>query len=385
MRYTIPVTIMRGGTSKGVFIRRADFPAWDDPARRDAIILALMGSPDPMQIDGLGGTHSSTSKVMVVAPGTGEAADVEYTFAQVGVDRPTVDWRGNCGNLTSAVAPFAIAEGMVAAVAPAARVVMWNTNTRKTIVAEVPCDGRAVVEEGDTAIDGVPGTAARIVTHFLDPAGAATGRLFPTGRPRDVLRVGPREIEVSIVDVTNPIVFVRAEDLGITGGELPAEVNANAPLLALLEEIRVGAAVAAGIHPNEAEAGRSNMPAIALVAPPMDYRTVAGGAVEAKQIHLTARIVSMRRVHHACAATGAMCTAAAVKLAGTLPHEVAAARPEAGWVTIGHPKGTIGVDAEVVERPNGAPEIRRASLVRTARRLMRGEAYVRRPDPVGAR
>jgi 2-methylaconitate cis-trans-isomerase PrpF len=376
MRHAIPVTIMRGGTSKGVFIRRADFPEWDDPARRDATILALMGSPDPMQIDGLGGTHSSTSKVMVVGPPARAGVDLEYTFAQVGVDKPVVDWRGNCGNLTSAVAPFAIREGIVAGTAPTSRVVMYNTNTGKTIIAEVPFDGTSVVEEGEARIDGVPGTAAPIITHFLDPAGAVTGRLLPTGRTRDTLSLPGGTVEISIVDVTNPVVFVRARDVGLAGTELPAAANADPALLARLEEIRARAGILAGIHETMESAGRSNMPVIAIVAPPMDYRTVSGAAVAAAQIDLTARIVSMRWIHHAYAGTGAMCTAAAVRLAGTIPHEAAAGRPREGWVTIGHPKGTVSVDAEVVSIGGSVQEVRRVSLMRTARCLVRGEAYV---------
>jgi 2-methylaconitate cis-trans-isomerase PrpF len=358
---------MRGGTSKGVFIRSADVPAWTDAAQRDDAILALMGSPDPMQLDGLGGTHSSTSKVMIVGPSRQADADLEYTFAQVGIDRPVVDWRGNCGNLTAAVGPFALHEGMAVGTAPAARLVMYNTNTNKKIIAEVPFDGTSVVEDGDTRIDGVPGTSAPILIHFLDPAGAVGGRLFPTGRPRDELRLpGGRVVEVSIVDVTNPIVFVRASDLGLGGGERPADLNADSDLLAFLEEVRSHAGVAAGIHQTLERAAASNMPAIAIVAPPQGD----GG-----EIDLTARIISMRRVHHAYAGTGATCTAAAVRLAGTIPHEVAVPHAPIGWVTIGHPKGSVRADVEVVAGSTGLC-VRRVSVIRTARRLLRGYAYL---------
>jgi len=375
MRLVIPVTLMRGGTSKGVFIRREDFPDWDDPVRRDNIILALMGSPDPMQIDGLGGTHSSTSKVMVVAPSAKEGFDVEYTFAQVGIDRPIVDFRGNCGNLTSAVAPFAIAEGMIKAVEPVTRAVLWNTNTSKRIVAEIPVQDGVVVEHGDFRIDGVPGTGAPIVTHFYDPAGAATGRLFPTGRTRDILQTSRGTFEVSIIDVTNPVVFVRATDVGIRGDESPSELNANRELLELLEEIRRKAGVLAGIHPDEISASGSNLPVISMVAPPRDYTTVHGQKISGEQIDLLGRMVSLQKVHHAYPGTGAMCTAAAAKLPGTIVYEVARVR-EDEYVIIGHPKGTIHPGVEVKVREDGLPEVVRVAIVRTARRLLRGEAYI---------
>lgn len=374
-RLSIPVTLMRGGTSKGVFITRSAFPGWDDPGRRDAIILRLMGTPDPMQIDGLGGTHSSTSKVVVVEPGHEAGIDLDYTFVQVGVDAPVADYKGNCGNLTSAVAPFGIHEGLAQAIEPVASVVLWNTNTRKRIVAEVQCRNGEVVEEGDAAIDGVPGTGAPIVTHWLEPEGTTTGKLFPTGRPRDTVSTSRGAIDVSIVDVTNPFVFVRAADLGLDGRELPTDLNRDAQLLERFEEIRRKAAVLGGIHGDEAAAGRSNLPAFALVSAPRDFVTVAGGTVPAARVDILVRVVSMRRVHHACAGTGAMCTSAAVRLVGTIPHEVAVVRQE-DHVVLGHPKGVVGTDVHVGATASGAPTVASVSLARTARRLMRGEAFV---------
>jgi len=376
MRYVMPVTIMRGGTSKGVFVRQADFIGWDDAALRDRIIKALMGTPDPMQIDGLGGTHSSTSKVMVVGPGLREGIDLEYTFVQVGIDLPIVDYRGNCGNLTAAVTPFALAEGLTRAQAPLARVMMWNANTRKRILAEVPYGRAGVVEEGDFQIDGVPGSGAPITTHFYEPAGSVTGRLFPTSRPRDAVRTSRGEFEVSIVDVTNPFVFVRAADLELDCTELSSAVNANPEILALLEEIREQAAVLAGIHADSAAAAKSNMPAIGFVAPPRDYVTVGGARITAGQVDLLGRVVSVRRVHHAYAGTGAMCTAAAARLAGTIPHEVAAARGNGGRVTIGHSKGTVSAGVEIGSGADGRQTVTSVSIARTARRIMRGEAYI---------
>ena len=182
MQPIMPGTVMRGGTSKGILIRKVDFIAWGGGDRRDRVTPALMGTPDPMQIDGLGGTHSSTSRVMVVSHGTGEGIDLEYTFVQVGIDSPIVDYCGNCGNLTAAVAPFALEEGIIRGQPPLTRVMMWNTSTRKRILAEVPYHDAGVIEEGDFQIDDVPGAAAPVVTWFYEPSGAVPGTLFPTGR-----------------------------------------------------------------------------------------------------------------------------------------------------------------------------------------------------------
>lgn len=365
---------MRGGTSKGVFIRRDDFPGWDDAATRDRTILAIMGSPDPMQIDGLGGTHSSTSKLVVVGPGTADGVDLDYTFVQVGVDAPVVDLRGNCGNLTAAVAPFGIFESMVRAHAPVARVMLWNSNTGKRILAEVPFDG-SVVERGSYLMDGVPTPGAPLVIRFLDPAGSATGRLFPSGRTRDRLTTSRGDVEISIVDVTNPVVFVGARSLGLKGTELPAVLNADAGLLQHLEEIRRKAAVLAGVHADEERAGRSNVPSISLVSEPQDYVTAAGRSMVASDLDLVGRIVSMRRIHHAYQGTGAMCTAAAIRLAGTIPYELANGGRGREDVVIGHPKGTVSAEVSVERTPSGDEKIAMISVLRTSRRLMRGTVF----------
>ena len=370
----IPATLMRGGTSKGVFIKRSDFPEWDDAVTRDRIILALLGSPDPMQIDGLGGTHSSTSKLVVVGPASQPDLDLEYTFVQVGIDTPIVDYRGNCGNLTSAVGPFGLFEELVAGIEPITRIALWNTNTQKRIIAEVPFR-KSVVEQGGWQIDGVPHPGAPILIHFLEPAGSATGKLFPTGRPKDVVQTPRGEFEVSILDVTNPVVFLRAGALGLEGIELPASLNADRTLLADLEEIRSKAAVQAGIHADEQTAAGSNVPAIALVGPPQNYVTAAGGSVQAGEVDLVARIVSMGQVHHAYQGTGAMCTAAAAQLQGTIPSEMAG-EPDGKEVVIGHPKGMFRAQVEVETTESGGQNVARVSVTRTARRLMRGAAYV---------
>ncbi len=371
---TIPATIMRGGTSKGVFIKRSDFLEWDDAVRRDQIILAIMGTPDPMQIDGLGGTHSSTSKLVVVGPASQKDLDLEYTFVQVGIDAPILDYKGNCGNLTSAVAPFGLFEELMAGVEPVTKVVLWNTNTQKRIIAEVPYR-QSVVEQGDFQIDGVPRPGAPVVIHFLEPAGTSTGKLFPTGRSRDVVHTSRGEFEVSILDVTNPVVFLRASALGLEGIELPSSLNGDSSLLEGLEEIRRKAAVLAGVHGDEEEAGRSNVPSIAFVGPPQDYQTAAGRTVDASDVDLVARIVSMRRVHHAYQGTGAMCTAAAARLAGTIPCQAAGGQRQKKEVVIGHPKGMIRTKVEVERTESGDENVTRISVTRTARRLMSGKVY----------
>ena len=369
----IPATIMRGGTSKGVFIKDSDFPAWDDVAKRDRVIMAIMGTPDPMQIDGMGGTHSSTSKLVVVGPSAQAGIDLEYTFVQVGVDLPIVDYKGNCGNLTAAVGPFGLFEGLVAGVTPVTRLVLWNANTRKRIIAEVPFQ-QSVMEQGDFQIAGVPGTGAPVVIRFLEPAGTATGKLFPTGRTKDVIETSGGEFEVSIVDVTNPVVFVRAADLGLAGIELPSSLNADSALLERLEEIRRKAALVAGVHEDEEKAGRSNVPAIAFVGPPQDYVSTSGRTVQAVDLDLVARIVSMRRVHHAYQGTGAMCTAAAARLQGTIPCE-AAGGVSGGDVVLGHPKGMFRAEVDIERTASGEEKVTRISVTRTARRLMRGMVY----------
>ena len=369
----IPATLMRGGTSKGVFIKRSDFPEWDDPVKRDQIILAILGSPDPMQIDGLGGTHSSTSKLVVVASASQPDLDLEYTFVQVGIDLPIVDYKGNCGNLTSAVGPFGLFEELVPRVEPVTRIVLWNTNTQKRIIAEVPFR-QSVVEQGDFQIDGVPHPGAPILIHFLEPAGTSTGKLLPTGRTKDIVQTSRGEFEVSIIDVTNPVVFLRASDLGLDGIELPSSLNADLPLLEGLEEVRRKAAVLATIHADEEKAGRSNVPAIALVGPPQDYVTAAGRTIQAGNLDLVARIVSMGRVHHAYQGTGAMCTAAAAHLRGTIPCEASGGRREKE-VVIGHPKGIFRAEVTVERTKSGGETVTRISVTRTARRLMRGMVY----------
>lgn len=346
----LSVAIMRGGTSKGVFCRLADLPI--DPATRDRLLLALMGSPDPMQLDGLGGTHSSTSKVMAVGPAARPGADVDYLFAQVAIDEAVVDLTGNCGNLTAAVGHYAIDEGLVPAQEPTTLVRLRNLNTGVIIQATVPVAGGRAAWEGDTVIDGVPGTGAGLVTDYLDPAGSVTGKLFPTGAVAEEIDRRP----VSIVDVSSPYVFTTAAAFGLTGTEGPADLNARPELLAELESLRAEAGRRIGVDSRA-------IPRLVLVSPGRHLRVLA---------------TSMGRIHHAVPITGALCIGAAARLPGTVVSDVAQPGPAGG-------EGSDGPQIVRIEHPKGAVEatvcldgdrVVSAGVVRTARRLLTGTAHL---------
>jgi len=366
----IRAVFMRGGTSRALFFHATDLP--QDPSERDRILLAALGSPDPYgrQLDGLGGGISSLSKAVIVGSASHPDADLDYTFAQVSVKDPLVDWKGNCGNCTGAVGPFAIDEGLVKAVEPITTVRLHNTNTKKLVVARVPVTGDEAAVEGDFELPGVPGRGARIALDFLDPGGAATGRLLPTGKPRDVLEV-PKvgRIEASLVDATNPMVFVRAKDLGLQGTETPEVVDRDQRLLDRLEAIRIAGAVLMGIP------GSPAIPKVALVAPPASSRTLDGRELAARDVDLVARVMSMGRCHRAFALTAAMCLAVAARIDGTVVSECA--RAGAGDLRLGHPSGVLPIAALVERDPGGAPIARKVTVYRTARRLMEG--FVRVP------
>jgi 2-methylaconitate cis-trans-isomerase PrpF len=380
MQEKIKAVIMRGGTSKALFFHKNHLPR--DPLLRDSIILSAFGSPDPFrrQIDGLGGAVSSTSKVAIISPSKDPRYDVIYFFGQVSIDRPIVDYRGNCGNISAAVGPFVIDEGLVSAEEPLTRVRIHQKNTDRLIVAEVPVLNGSYREEGDFAIDGVPGTGGKITLHFMDPGGAITGKLLPTGKPQETMKIpGMGSIPVSIVDATHPTVYLKAKDLGLKGAEI-GEIEGNEELMGRLERIRAEAAVWIGTAQTaeEASAKVQTVPRIAIVAPPMDYRAIDGREISAREIDLTARILSMGTLHRAFAATGAVCTAVAAKIEGTLVHE--ALRGEAldrTDIFLGHPSGIMAVGA-LVERRGREFFCREAITYRTARRLMEGYVYVRR-------
>ncbi len=356
---------MRGGTSRALFFHHADLPA--PGAARDRILLAALGSPDPYgrQLDGLGGGLSSLSKACIIAPATHPDADVDYTFAQVHVSEPVVDYSGNCGNCSAAVGPFAIDEGMISYTEGETTVRIHNTNTRKLIVAHVPVSGGEAAVDGDFVLPGVPGRGARIALDFLDPGGAGTGRLLPTGRPRDL--VGG--VAASLVDATNPMVFVRARDLGLAGTEAPGAMDADRALSARLEALRVAGAEMMGIP------GSAATPKVAVVAPPAPFTALDGTAYGAAQADLVARVISMGNCHRAFALTAAMCLAVAARIEGTVVRECMAGSA-ADDVRVGHPSGVLPVAASVGLR-DGVPWAERVTVYRTARRLMEG--FVRVP------
>ena len=346
--HRIATTLMRGGTSKGVFVHGGDLPS--EGADRDRFILALMGSPDPMQIDGLGGTHSSTSKLMAVSVSDEPDCDIDYLFAQAAIDEAVVDYQGNCGNLTTAIAPFAINEGLVASRAPRSTVVLRNLNTGVRVRAEVLVDGdgRAAVE-GELEVAGVPGTGSPIVTDFLDPGGSVLGRLLPTGRVVDRLDLGDGStIEASIVDATSPHAYVRRSDVELDD-------------LERLELIRSTCGAAVGLSSRA-------IPRLCIVGP-------ATGA----DADIEGCATSMQRIHHAFPLTGALCTGAAARIPGTIVNQMmpesAVPQPASEVVRLRHPKGVIDIRADVETGPGGC-SVRSVGVVRTARRLLRGEAYV---------
>ena len=370
----IPCVIMRGGTSKAMFLKANHLP--QDRTERDKTILAIFGSPDVRQIDGLGGADPLTSKLAIIGPSTHPEADIDYTFGQVSITAPYIDYTGNCGNISSAVGPFAIDEGFVAAKEPLTTVRIHNTNTGRILVAEVPTvDGLAKVN-GDCKIDGVPGTGAGIMMDFSGTAGSATDRLLPTGKPVETIATSNGPLQVSIVDVSNPCVFVRAKDIGMTGRETPQQVNGNAALLSLLEEIRAQATVMIGMAPDVQTATEKSpaFPMIAFVAPAADYIDfTTGQTIAADQIDFLSRMMFMQVLHKTYPGTGTACTGAAAKIPGTLVHEAIPHIDNISVIRIGHPAGVIEIEAAVDKG-----ELRRAAFSRTARRLMEGYVFVRK-------
>ena len=385
----IPATVLRGGTSKGVFFRLQDLPerCRVPGAARDRLLLRVLGSPDPygQQIDGLGGATSSTSKAVILAPSARPGHDVDYLFGQVAIDRAFVDWSGNCGNLSAAVGPFAIASGLL----PAARVPadgvctvrIWQANIGKTIVAHVPIAGGAVQETGDFELDGVTFPAAEVPLEFLDPADAgegAAGGLFPTGRLVDTLDVpGVGRFHATLIDAGIPTIFLDAAELGYAGTELQPAVNGDAAALARFETLRAHGAVAMGLIRDVAEAAtRLHTPKIAFVAPPADYTTSGGKTVRAADIDLLVRALSMGRLHHAMMGTAAVAIGTAAAIPGTLVHRAAGGGDARGAVRFGHPSGTLRVGAEAVQ-VDGRWVVAKALMSRSARVLMEG--WVRVP------
>jgi 2-methylaconitate cis-trans-isomerase PrpF len=373
--------IYRGGTSRGVLFRANDLPP--EREARARILLAVFGSPDARQIDGLGGANSQTSKAMIVAPSRRPDADVESTFGQVDLGRPLVDWGGNCGNMTAAIGPFAIDEGLVQVEEPTTTVRIYNTNTQKRIIASVPTlDGRARAE-GDYRISGVPFPGARIDLEFTEPAGAMTGRLLPTGKPCEELALADgRRLRVSIVDAANPVVFVPAAELGIAGTELPAALEASPGTMATLEEIRGIAAEIVGIVTDRREAKTTSpgVPKVAVVTRPQAHAAAGGARLEIASMDLVGRFLSMGTAHRSYPVTGAICTGAAAVVMGSVVQEASQAIVREGESTllrIANPYGITDVQVRWEPGEDGA-HILGAAVGRTARRIMEGYAYVPR-------
>lgn len=383
---SIPATYMRGGTSKGVFFRLQDLPEaarMPGPAR-DALLQRVIGSPDPYRqhIDGMGGATSSTSKCVIISKSERPDHDVDYLYGQISIDSDFVDWSGNCGNLSSAVGPFAIAHGLI----DPARVPqdglctirIWQANIGKTIIAHVPVAGGQVQELGDFELDGVAFPAAEIVLEFLDPSeeGDAGGSMFPTGNVVDDLEVpGIGTLQATMISAGIPTVFVNAADIGCSGSELQADINGDAEALARFEAIRTAGALRMGLIADASEAAkRQHTPKVAFVAPPADYVASSGKPIAAADIDLRVRALSMGKLHHAMMGTASVAIAAAAAVPGTLVN-LAAGGGAREAVRFGHPSGTLRVGA-AAEQVEGAWMVRKAVMSRSARVLMQGEVRV---------
>ena len=407
--------IMRGGTSKAVFLREADLPV--SPEARLKTILAIFGSPDRRQIDGLGGADPLTSKVAIIGPVRSSipraaGTHLTYTFGQVEIDTPHVDYISLCGNISSAVGAYAVYEGFVEPIEPVTVVRVYNTNLDRVLTLEVPVEGGRPLERGDYQVPGVPGTGAKILVDLSDTAGGATGSLLPTGQAIDRLDVeGVGPIDVSLIDIGNAHVFVRARDVGLAGTETAAEIDADTGLLGRLERIRGAAACRMQMIPSAARSREDSpaTPILGIVSPPADYRNDIGrGTVTARESDLVSRLMFMQRTHKTYAGTSTVATGVASRIPGTVVHEMT--RPETldrdgldgdegnsrvlksdglkndglrnnvlrnNIVRIGHPAGVIETEARV-ERTRDGFVVRRATLGRTARRILEGYVYV--PD-----
>jgi hypothetical protein len=379
----VPATYMRGGTSKGVFFHLQDLPpaAQQPGPARDALLLRVIGSPDPYgkQIDGMGGATSSTSKTVIVSKSSRPDHDVDYLFGQVSIDKAFVDWSGNCGNLSAAVGPFAISQGLVeAACVPQdgiATIRIWQANIGKTIIAHVPMTNGAVQETGDFELDGVTFPAAEVQLEFMDPAAeeeGAGGAMFPTGNLVDDLDVpGVGLLKATMINAGIPTVFINADAIGYTGTELQEAINSDAKALAMFETIRAHGAVRMGLIKDISEAAkRQHTPKVAFVAPPKEYAASSGKPVHAADIDLVVRALSMGKLHHAMMGTAAVAIGTAAAIPGTLVN-LAAGGGERQAVRFGHPSGTLRVGAEAT-KVNGEWSVKKAIMSRSARVLMEG-------------
>jgi len=384
----IPATYMRGGTSKGVFFSLLDLPAVAQVpgAARDALLLRVIGSPDPYekQIDGMGAATSSTSKTVIVSKSLHADHDVDYLFGQVAIDKPFVDWSGNCGNLSAAVGSFAVSSGLVDAsrisLNGTAVVRIWQANISKTIIAHVPITDGAVQETGGFELDGVTFPAAEVQLEFLNPAAdeeGAGGSMFPTGNLVDDLEVpGVGTLNVTMINAGIPTIFVNARDIGYTGAELQNDINSDPKALAMFETIRAHGALRMGlIDKLEDAAKRQHTPKVAFVAPPVAYVSSSGKPVAAQDVDLLVRALSMGKLHHAMMGTAAVAIGTAAAIPGSLVN-LAAGGELRSAVRFGHPSGTLRVGAEA-RQVNGEWVVTKAIMSRSARVLMEG--WVRVP------
>ena len=372
-RLKIPAVFIRGGTSKGVFFHDKDLPG--DPAQRDRIILHVLGSPDPYrrQLNGMGGGLSSLSKAVFVAPSERPDANVDYTFAQVSVDQPVVDYSGTCGNLSAAVGAFAVDEGLVEAPDGEACVRVHMTNTGKIYEARFPVKDGMAVEEGDFVMPGVGGSGTKVTLDYLDPGGAVTGALMPTGRARDHIEVaGLGRVAVSLVDATNAVVFLDAAELGYQANERPDVLDADSDFMSRMDEARRKGAVLLGMV-NRSEDAPLSAPKVGIVGPPAAFTALDGTEYGPDDMDLSFRVISMENVHRAVPGTNGMCIAAAARIEGTIPHRLARDHVP---IRIGNPSGVLPVDAHVVREEGGRWSVRAITVYRTQRRLMEGSVLV---------
>lgn len=377
---TFKTVFMRGGTSKGCMFHKEDLP--EDRAQWDSIFLQAMGDPDPKQIDGLGGTVSSNNKIVIVWKSEEPDVDVEYLVGQVIVGKSQVDYKSNCGNMTAAVGPYAVEEGMVDIKEPITTVRLLNRNTDKYINVTVPIDPEThtFAQNGDCSIAGVDGTAAELKVNFLNPAGAKTGKLLPTGNASDILTIPDfGTIEATILDVSNPMVLVRAEDIGMTGTELPEEINQNRQVSDLLEKIRGTAACMMGFAKNleDATANSPAVPKVGFFTVPKSYTDIAGKTVKAEEMELSARVISVFKCHKACPLTSASAISVAAFLKGSVIEKTICS-PKEGQETvrIGHPSGVMTMVPDLSET-DGTVSLSGVAVQRTARRIMEGTLYIR--------
>jgi methylitaconate Delta-isomerase len=373
----IACVIQRGGTSKGVYLHAKDLPT--DPEIRDKVILAIFGSPDVRQIDGLGGADPLTSKCAIIGPCERPDADINYTMAQVDINQPVLDYKGNCGNISAGVGPFAIDEGLVSVREPETMVRIFNTNTRRILKAFVQTKEGKSRYMGDYSIDGVPGTGSKILLDYSATGGAATGKLLPTGNPADVVSIPSiGKIEISIVDAGNPMCFIKPEVFGLSGIESPVDKK----ILDVLDKVELIRGTAARIigfvdDPAKARTESPAGPMLAIVSQPRDYVSFTNGErVRAEDIDFVSRGFFMQQMHKTYAGTGTVCTGTAAMIEGTLVNRVCSPRAkDAKMVRIGHPSGVVSIEVEMEKTEDGF-HLKQAAFARTSRRIMEGFVYV---------